>query len=582
MKAETLLALYERVSDAPDAIARLRRFVLDLAVRGNLSGADRQGEGTFAEKATPTLANQSGDSKSKSSGGRQPQPQGHAPFVIPETWRWTTLGGSCEIVRGVTFPASAKSNDRFEGSLPCFRSGNIQERTIWGDFIYIPKDSLKNTNQLVKRGDVLISIANSYALVGKCSIVDELREEATFGAFLAAIRTDQLLPKFLQIFLSCEFSASSFRAGSAQTTNIANITFSTIKAHPLAVPPLAEQHRIVAKVDELMALLDRLEAARSAREATRDRLTTATLARLTAPDTDAQTLPTHARFALDALPVLTARADQIKQLRKTILDLAVRGKLTEQLPRDESASTLLENLRSAKENSPEASQRRSRNPSRRERSAAHEILLPESWELSDLGTIALKITDGAHQTPTYVDKGVPFVSVKDFSSGRLDLINTRKITEAEHQSLFRRCDPKKGDILIGRIGTLGKAVIVDTEEEFSLFVSVALIRFDHRFIQPQYLKCLLNSPLVEAEFDRIKIGGAMHTNKLNLGDLHAVRLPIPPLAEQGRIVAKVDELMALCDRLEAALQAADRTRARLLEALLHEALTSDSPERKAA
>ena len=113
---------------------------------------------------------------------------------------------------------------------------------------------------------------------------------------------------------------------------------------PIAVPlpPLAEQHRIVAKVDELMALCDRLEAARAEREATRDRLTAASLARLNAPDPD--TFPDDARFALDALPALTARPDQIKQLRQTILNLAVRGKLVPQDPNDEPASELLKRI----------------------------------------------------------------------------------------------------------------------------------------------------------------------------------------------------------------------------------------------
>ena len=83
---------------------------------------------------------------------------------------------------------------------------------------------------------------------------------------------------------------------------------------------------------------------------------------------------------------------------------------------------------------------------------------------------------------------------------------------------------------------------------------------------------MLNSPFVEKEFDRIKIGGGTHTNKLNLGDLHTVAVPLPPLAEQRRILAKVNELMALCDQLEASLTAIDDTRRRLLDALLHEAL----------
>ena len=352
-----------------------------------------------------------------------------------------------------------------------------------------------------------------------------------------------------------------------------NLNQSILLRMPFGLPPLSEQRRIVAKVDELMALLDRLESARTKRETIRDRLTSASLARLTAPETTTTHFSSHARFALDVLPALSTRADQMKSLRQTILNLAVRGKLLAQNPEDEPASELLKRIEAEKARLLKAGEIKVRKLQARERSEPIDFRLPKGWVLSELGTVALKVTDGAHKTPTYVEKGVRFVSVKDFSGGKLDLSKTRFIPEAEHQVLYQRCDPRRGDILLGRIGTLGKAVLVDTDVEFSLFVSVGLIRFDHQNLSPEFFRLLLNSPFVEQEFDRIKIGGGTHTNKLNLGDLHTVVLPIPPLAEQHRIVAKVDELMALCDRLEAALSTADTTRSRLLESLIHEALT---------
>ena len=122
------------------------------------------------------------------------------------------------------------------------------------------------------------------------------------------------------------------------------LTSGRIGASPFPLPPLAEQHRIVAKVDELMALCDRLEEARKTREETRDKLTAASLARLTAPDTTPEDFPAHAAFALEALPALTTRPDQIKTLRQTILNLAVRGKLVEQDPADEPAVQLLKRI----------------------------------------------------------------------------------------------------------------------------------------------------------------------------------------------------------------------------------------------
>lgn len=269
--------------------------------------------------------------------------------------------------------------------------------------------------------------------------------------------------------------------------------------------------------------------------------------------------------------------DAIARLRRFVLDLAVRGKLVPQDPKDEPASELLKRIAEEKARLIGAGEIKARNVPSRDRADPIEFVCPNGWVLTELGVVSLKITDGAHKTPTYVESGVPFISVKDFSAGKLDMSATRFIPEHEHRTLYQRCDPRRGDILIGRIGTLGKAVLVDTDVEFSLFVSVGLIRFDHNYIHPEFFRLLLNSPFVEAEFDRIKIGGGTHTNKLNLGDLHTVALPLPPLAEQVRIVAKVEELMALCKNLEAVRKERETTRDRVTAASLAR-LNSPDPE----
>lgn len=269
--------------------------------------------------------------------------------------------------------------------------------------------------------------------------------------------------------------------------------------------------------------------------------------------------------------------DAIPRLRRFVLDLAVRGKLVPQEVGDEPASVLLERIDNEK-----ARLRTARRPRPTTQTGivhqaeANQWAVPDGWLVTTLGRIAEKITDGTHKTPVYVARGVPFVSVKDFSGGRLELTNTRFITQEEHRTLIQRCDPRRGDILIGRIGTLGRAVIVDTDVEFSLFVSVGLIRVSHENLFAEYLRLALNSPFVEAEFDSIKIGGGTHTNKLNLGDLETVAIPLPPLAEQHRIVAKVEELMALLDRLEAARAAREETRPRLTAATLSRLTEADT------
>ncbi|HEV7457316.1 MAG TPA: restriction endonuclease subunit S [Roseococcus sp.] len=555
MNAARLLALYERIAEAPDAVARLRRFVLDLAVRGKLVAQDARDEPASRMMAKlGQIRRRGGGDSCDDLKGRD------APYALPESWAWVRVGDAFQYDAGAKRDPKSLDPNGWLLELEDIEkdTGKLLER------VRVRERLSLSTKSEFRAGDILYGKLRPY--LNKVLVADEQGYSTTE---IVAIRPLMLC--------SAAYCALAFRRPDfveyverlGRGTKMPRLRTPDAVNALFPLPPLAEQHRIVAKVDELMALCDRLEAARTAREATRDRLAAASLARLNTPDPE--TFPSDARFALDALPALTTRPDQIKHLRQTILNLAVRGKLVAQNPNDEPATKLLERIGLEKARAtPKAG--RGRRSEARPRTEAISFDAPRGWVLSCLGEVALKITDGAHHTPTYVAWGVPFVSVKDFSGGRLDLSNTKFITEDEHRELYQRCDPRRGDILIGRIGTLGRAVLVDTDREFSLFVSVGLIRFSHATLVPEYLRYLLNSPFVEAEFNRIKIGGGTHTNKLNLGDLHTVGLPIPPLAEQHRIVTKVNALLALCDALEASLADATTARTRLLEATLAEAL----------
>ena len=560
MNVARLLALYEQVAEAPNAIGCLRRFVLDLAVRGWLvaQNADDEPASELLKQIEKTRRTAAAGTK-RSSTALKPTPFGGELYPTPSGWEWAALAAVSDVTMGQSPPGSTY-NTSGEGvpliNGPVEFTAGPFGRTVVNQFTTAP------TN-FCAEGDLLICVRGS--TTGRTNIA---AFKACIGRGVAAIRS-AFEDEFIRLFL---WKSREDIIAMGRGIAFPSVTKKQLENLAIPLPPLAEQRRIVAKVEELMALLDRLEAARAAREATRERLTTASLNRLTAPESTPEEFPSHARFALHALPALSTRPDQIKSLRQTILNLAVRGKLVEQNPNDEPASELLKRIAAEKTRLEKGGEIKVRKTNARERIEPLHFSLPTGWDLTELGDVALKITDGAHKTPTYVEKGVPFVSVKDFSAGKLDLSNTRFIPEGEHKVLYQRCDPRRGDILLGRIGTLGKPVLVDTDMEFSLFVSVGLIRFDHRNLLPEFFRLLLNSPFVGAEFDRIKIGGGTHTNKLNLGDLHTVALPLPPLAEQHRIVAKVDALMALCDRLEAALATSDTTKQRLLEALLREAL----------
>ena len=171
--------------------------------------------------------------------------------------------------------------------------------------------------------------------------------------------------------------------------------------------------------------------------------------------------------------------------------------------------------------------------------------IPSSWQYARLGSLLIKLTDGAHSTPKYKERGIPFVSVKDISTGHLDLTDTKLISIEEHEELYKRCDPQKGDILLSKVGTTGIPVLVDTNVAFSLFVSVALLKFNHHDINPFYLIHLLSSPLVQKQCKE-NTKGVGNKNWV-MRDITNTLIVIPPYIEQLRIVEKIKELEPLID-----------------------------------
>lgn len=258
----------------------------------------------------------------------------------------------------------------------------------------------------------------------------------------------------------------------------------------------------------------------------------------------------------------------IKKLRELILELAVRGKLVPQDVNDEPASVLLECIAAEKAQLVKEGKLKKQKPLPEISEEEKPFELPQGWEWSRVNELSKQVTDGVHHTPKYIESGVPFISVKDIDGKTVSFADCKYISQEQHEEINQRCNPELGDILICRIGTLGRATIVDTSEPFSLFVSVGLLKFFNESLLSGYLHKVFHSPLLLRQYDEIKAGGS-HTNKLNLGDIPRLWIPVAPIAEQRRIVAKVDELMSLCDALETQTEASIAAHQTLVETLLN-------------
>ena len=259
----------------------------------------------------------------------------------------------------------------------------------------------------------------------------------------------------------------------------------------------------------------------------------------------------------------------IDKLRQSILQEAVSGKLVPQNPNDEPASELFKKIKAEKERLIKEKKIRKEKPLPSISKDEIPYELPKSWEWVKLLDICYQITDGTHWTPKYVDEGIPFISVKDISQGKIDFSNTKYISEEEHKELIRRCKPEFQDILLTKVGTTGIAKVVDVKKEFSIFVSIALLKYPQRFIFPYYLENVINSPLVK-KMSKEGTEGVGNKN-LVLRKIKVFTIPLPPLQEQKHIVAKVDQLMKLCDELEEQVKENQKSSELLMDAVLREA-----------
>jgi len=577
MNSDRLLALYEKVAEGPDSIARLRRFVLDLAVRGKLVAQDASDEpaSQLLKRIAAEKARLVRNGETRKHKALPPIDGEETSFSLPVGWEWVRLGNLSQFVTsGSRDWAKFYAN---EGAI-FVRMGNLSKdhyrlRLENIQRVAPPADG-EGTRTRLEGGDILISITGDVGMLG---LVPDGFGEAYINQHTAMVRpVPEMKGRYLAELFRSPFAQDQFNAPQRGIKNSFRLTDITQFVVPL--PPLAEQMRIVAKVDELMGLLDRLEAVRTAREATRDRLAVASLARLTAPAAAPVDFRNHARFALASLPALTSRPDQIKTLRQTILNLAVRGKLVEQDPTDEPASELLKRIAVGLRDKGSG---RGRNPKQLAAvdPADAPFELPEGWtwaRFPELGKFGRgKSKHRPRNDPVlYTDGTHLMIQTGDVarSGGKVTTYSNKYNDVGLAQSMLW----PKGTLCITIAANIADSGILDFDACFP--DSVVGFVPAPAFESARYFEYFVRT----AKANLLEFAPATAQKNINLEILTSVLIPLPPLAEQHRIVAKVDALMALCDKLEAALANRESNRAHLLEALLHEALMPVGEQEAAA
>lgn len=542
-----MLAHFERLADTPGAIRSLRNLVFRLAVRGKLVPQDpsaRLSQRDLAE-ARSGLESKARDAKLGRWRPSTAVSDAECGFELPRGWAWGRINDTGLYFNGRVF----KPSEILGKGLPIIRIQNLTDDTK--PFNYAQGEFSEAV--LVHRGDILVSWSASldaFVWQGPEGVLNQ-------HIFKVAPNDGLVDPDFLFILLR------EAMRDIAVGDNLRGLTMRHIKrdpflSHVVALPPLAEQHRIVEKADELRTLCDELEVAQREREIHKDRLVGATLHRLTRSDeADARALRRGARFCVSNLPRLTTRAADASAFRRAILELAVQGRLVKQNIDDEPAQVPLSDRALTLE--------RSEWP--------HE--LPSGWAWSSLSRLGRSMGGG---TPNKAIRSfwggeIPWVSPKDMKVERIH-DTADHITEDALAGSSARMVPAgsllmvvRGMILAHSFPAAIAGVPVSMNQDMK-----ALVPF-----LPELAPYLLLVTKGLRQSILALVRRSTHgTCRLATDELFSVPIAIPPLPEQERILARVAEVTAITDELELQLTKRQASRRALLEATLHQVLASSS------
>ena len=543
MKLETFFEKFDQFADAPDAVAKMRELVLELAVTGKLVAQNKRDEpaSSLLESAEAERAKFITAKKIKSRPS-SPVESEEQPFDLPSNWAWARLSD-------VGYELGQKVPDkRFTyidvGSINSDK-GCISDRVEKLE----PGDAPSRARKLVARGTVIYSTVRPYLL--NIAILDQHfdPEPIASTAFGILHPFEGVNNRYLFYWLRSAPFTAYVQAGMKGMAYPA-INDEKFYSGYIALPPLAEQKRIVAKVDELMALCDRLEAQQQERETRHAALARASLARFA----DAPT-PANLEYLFHSSFIIPPSS-----LRKSILTLAVQGKLVPQDPNDEPAEECLSRLGLKSTVVPQGDY-------------SEDDSLPPAWarvRFEDVALVAGGVTLGRklgdRKTVT-----LPYLRVANVKRGEIDLTVIKEVSIAEDE--IERYALRENDLLMTEGGDwdkVGRAAIWRAEIPVCLHQNhVFRARMRSTELTPFWFERYFNSPVGRGYFES---ASKQTTNlaSINMRQVRSCPIPLPPVAEQRRIVAKVEQLMALVDALETQLAASRATAANLLSALVAE------------
>jgi type I restriction enzyme, S subunit len=540
MDAKQFLAEFGHIANAPGGVVRLRELILQLAIQGKLINSDIASESSQISLASlkAIKAQLVADKKLPR---EKPYPEisvAELPIDRPLHWEWARFGDVWQLLSGRDL-----ENNQYNGSkngIPYITgASNIENGVI-------------NVNRWTDQ-PVVISVENDLLITCKGTIGKTVFNEIGemhIARQIMAIRnfSEKMDTGFLKIWLDGFVSqlvekSKSMIPGFSREDLIYAI-------YPL--PPLEEQACIVAKVDELMALCDKLEAQQQQRRSLQNHLRQSTLQAVAAANSPHELQIAWTRLA-ENFGQLFYGPEDVVGFKGLILDLAVSGQLLKN--EQQTSFTGLELLeaiaakRIAWSKESEGQEQKEAiamlKKLRTQQVATPDVSLPANWVWASMLQISKAIVDCHNKTAPYVNEGIHLIRTTDIRNGQIDLSNTRKISEETYNYWARRMSPQSGDIFFTREAPMGEAAIVPKGSKVCLRQRTMLIRLFEDLFSNRFLLYVIQSPSFQARMIEAAIG--MTVKHLRVGGVEDLIVPVPPKIEQDQIVTIIDRLFSICD-----------------------------------
>ncbi|GAA0744673.1 restriction endonuclease subunit S [Ideonella azotifigens] len=551
------------LADAPGGVGALRRLILDLAVSGRLVAQDP------ADDSVEVLISQVVSRKASVGGSRKEKLKARAAVApskntLPPGWVQMRLGDLTTKLGAGSTPLGGKQVYVAEGVM-FLRSQNVWNDGLrLGDVARIPTSIHREmAGTHVFSGDLLFNITG--ASIGRCAAVPSHFDGGNVSQHVVIVRPALLeLQAYLHKVLISDLVQDAVMAEQVGVSR-EGLSVAKLSEFAIPLPPLGEQHRIVAKVDELMALCDRLDSRQQDAEAAHARLVQVLLDSLTQAR-DADEFQACWRRLAGQFPLLFTTETSVESLRRTSIQLAVRGLLCETGPSDAHATALINSIAASRAQAWRAGLAPKPKPFSQVdgEEMPHRLPLGWSWvRLGQLGVASTGSTPVTTQTDAF-DGPTPFIGPGQITPGGVISSGEKSLSDT---GLASSTVARPGDLLMVCIGgSIGKCAIADRVLAFNQQIN-SLSVFE---ASPHFVFLVMCSP----EFQQAVLGAATGsaTPIINRSKWEDIPVPLPPLATQHRIVAKVTELLALCDQLKASIAAARAKHVQLAEALVAQAV----------